>query len=123
MVSQIRILPLLILVAFMSFAVRFVDVVTGVPEFSGVAHAESKKEDEGDAHKEDVVMDEAKMDDKTKSSSDVKKSDKNAPKWRDASDSDFNLANIKTELYKELAERRKKLDEWEKNLRRASDCQ
>ncbi len=119
--GQLKLLPVLIFIAFMSFAVRLVDVVTGVPEFSGLAFAEDteKKEKEdhkGEKHEEEGAHDKEENGfDKDKKTS-VKESDAKEPKWRDASDSVFNLANIKTELYKELAERRKKLDEQEKHL-------
>ncbi|MDH5722223.1 MAG: flagellar protein FlbB [Alphaproteobacteria bacterium] len=112
MTGQLKLLPILIFIAFMSFAVRLVDVVTGVPEFSGLAFAEDVEKTETKDYKEKKNKEEEHKD----TNQSVKESDAEEPKWRDASDSDFNLADIKTELYKELADRRKKLDEQEKQL-------
>lgn len=119
--GQLKILPILIFIAFMSFSVRLFDVVTGVPEFSAVAFAEDAEKKEDAAHKDEMPEEEAVHDEKKDMHEDgkedsVKESDAKEPKWRDASDSDFNLANTKTELYKELADRRTKLDAQEKQL-------
>ena len=103
-----RLLPLLIIVSFLSFAVRLSEVVTGVSTLSGAAFAEEKAEDrtaQGDMKKEESEEVEVVEGDK-----------KDEPKWRDANDSSFDMMDVKFELFEDLSKRREELDGMEKKL-------
>ena len=121
--NSFKLLPLLIIVAFLSFSVRLTEMVTGLSNISGAAFAESaenqSKEDQ-DTHldtKENVA------DDNDTESSEEKgdqishdEDETESPVWRDASDSDLGIADVKAELFKDLSERRDLLDKKEKKL-------
>lgn len=118
--GQIRLLPILIIVAMMAFSVRLVQVYTGVSYFSGVAFAEDKEQEktaspEGEKQAEDKKTDEGEdLLGAAKKSQDEDLGE--PPVWRDASDSDVDAEGIKMELFKEVSEKSKKLDEMEKSL-------
>lgn len=124
MKGSFKLLPLLLIVAVLSFSVRLTEVFTGISNLSGTAFAESKK-DKSDDHDMDKKHDKA---DKKKKKS-KKKNDHDedvevvddeesakTPKWRDASDSDFDSSQIKMELFEDLSKRRSDLDKYEKDL-------
>lgn len=121
MKGSFKLLPLLLIVAVLSFSVRLTEVFTGISNLSGAAFAESKK-DKPDDHEMDEKHDKADKKSKKKDDHgggvevvDGAKSAK-APKWRDASDSDFDVSHVKMELFEDLSKRRKDLDKYEKNL-------
>lgn len=131
MSSQFRILPILIIVAMLAFAVRLAEVYTGISHLSGIAFAEEspKKpseppEAEKKAEEEVVAKEEKKSDEDSKGdNSKIEKAEAeksedlgSPPEWRDASDSDTDVGSIKMELLKEVSEKSKKLDELEKSL-------
>lgn len=116
--DRIRILPLLIIVASMSFMVRIGDVVTGFSSLSHSAYAEQqppaehapeldhKKEEQHAAPEEQTS--EAPQAPDAKGGTPVE--------WADAGDSDFEYSEVKMELFKALTERRKKLEQKEKDI-------
>ena len=114
--KNLRIIPLLVFVAMLSFSVRLVDVVTGVSSLSGSAYAESKKDSK------DTNSDHASNDEEIKE--EVKEKiipiDEDEPvdlqKWRDFTDEDPRYSSVRTELFNEMATRRKKLDVREKGI-------
>ncbi len=118
MKGSFKLLPLLLIVAALSFSVRLTEVFTGVSNLSGAAFAESKK-DKSDDPEMDKKHDKA---DKKKNDHDEgvevvdDKKGKKAPKWRDASDSDFDVSHVKMELFEDLSKRRNDLDKYEKDL-------
>lgn len=119
--GSFKLLPLLLIVSLLSFSVRLADVFTGVSNLSGAAFAESKQ-DKSDSHKEedkhDNTKDKSKSDDNHDEDVEVVGDDHDTkpPKWRDASDSDFDVSDVKMELFEDLSKRRKSLDKYEKNL-------
>ena len=116
-----KLLPLLLIVSLLSFSVRLTEVFTGVSNLSGTAFAESKK-DKNDSHKKENKRD--NINEKHESNEGNDKgvevvdddTDVSPPKWRDASDSDFDVSGVKMELFEDLSKRRKSLDKYEKNL-------
>jgi flagellar motility protein MotE (MotC chaperone) len=137
--SRVRLLPLLIAVAFLTLALRVSEVVTGARDLSGAAVAEEKaaiepaaadasatvadKKAEGEKPAESVVGD-APADHKdqseaAKANGDKKpatKDEKPASEWPDPSEMDPDLAKVRAELNKNLAARRATLDQREKEL-------
>ncbi|MCK5285234.1 MAG: MotE family protein [Alphaproteobacteria bacterium] len=122
--KNLRIIPLLVFVAMLSFSVRLVDVVTGVSSLSGSAYAESKK-DSKDTNSDNAFNDggfvfsndeEVKEEVKEK----IIPIDEDEPvdlqKWRDFTDEDPRYSSVRTELFNEMATRRKKLDVREKGI-------
>ncbi len=117
-----KLLPLLLIVTLLSFSVRLTEVVTGISNVSGAAFAksdegngghdtsaDSKPEDSSDGHGDDASKEnEGNSHDKGKS---------DAPIWRDASDSDLGIADVKVELFNDLSKRRDILDNKEKKLK------
>ena len=126
MMNYSRILPLLIIVAILSFSVRFTEVVTGISNLSASAYAKDVKEDadssaDKDAHKVDAEAetDVTEADNIGEEEHDghlpdgdiehVEGKTAKAPKWQDANDSNLDLAEIKLEIFEDLSERRDRL--------------
>ncbi len=132
MISYSKILPLLIIVSVLSFSIRLTEVITGVSNLSATAHAESppKKEHGKDTKKHDGLGVKNKSETKGHIKSEEKKHSSDdhhdidvvdgdkakAPKWRDASDSDINVASIKLEMFEDLSRRRAQIEKSEKDL-------
>lgn len=135
--KTIRLLPVLLVVAILAFALRVGEVVSGFRDLSGAAQAEEKKSDEhtdekpvsgkvddkidaetGDRPVDDTKANEKSGDVKSDVKKDAKSDDKDAPEtsWPDPADMDPDLAEVRTDLLKDLAARRKQLDEREKML-------
>lgn len=116
--SQIKILPVLIAVAFLAFSVRLVDITqSGIPEFSGSAYA--KDEEEKPKAKSEKEVGEEKhteAEEPAKKSKSKKKKKDSASKWKDASDSDMDYTKVKMDMFQDLSKRRKDLDAREKQL-------
>lgn len=117
-----RILPLLIIVVFIAFSVRLSEVIIGVQNISSTAFAKSE---EPESHSEDKSMEMAAKDDmshgeepKGHDAPSVHEvgDDATMPKWRDASDTDIDISDVKMEVFEDLTERRKRVEEAEKNL-------
>jgi flagellar motility protein MotE (MotC chaperone) len=132
--QRIRILPLLVLVAFFSFAVRVGEFASGVSHF-GTAYAETKKDDNAEKKKDKDKKDEKKKEDKADdhaAANEDKKDDEEADttdhpepttealseevKWQDAGDTEEMLSDSQTALYKDLAARRDALEKREKEM-------
>lgn len=121
--KRFRLLPLLVIVAFLSFSVRFGEFVMGVNQFGQALAA--KQEDakdmkadhsEGDA-KEEGGEDSAKdMEQENYASGFPNKKEDITQKWRDASEVDYQFSEIQSELEADLAKRRQNLDQWEQRL-------
>lgn len=111
MIGSSRLLPLLIIVSFLSFSVRLGEVVTGVSNLSGAAYAEEKPE-------ESAKKDNMDKDEKSDAVEVVSKDDKKAeePEWRDANDSSLDVSGVKLELFQDLSKRRQELNERENRL-------
>ena len=127
MISYSKILPLLIIVAILSFSVRLTEVITGFSDLSASAYAkeasqeekhadESEKkagqEDNGNKNaeaKDDHEGEDKKPEEKEGDVEHVEGKEAEAPEWRDASDSNLDVASIKLEMFEDLSERRNHL--------------
>lgn len=112
MFSAMRFFTLLIMVVFVAFSVRLSELVTGISNLSPSAYAKEaeKKEEDKPAKAEEHAED-----DKGMSTPDVVEGKEgDAPKWRDASDSDFDLSDVKMEMFEDLSKRRENLEKMEK---------
>lgn len=118
MLNSSRILPCLIIIAVLAFSVRLTEVVTGISNLSATAHAESSKDD----NKQDKMSAEAMASDakghmpNNDAVQVVDEKDVNAPKWRDANDSNFDVSNVKMEMFEDLSLRREQLEKSERDL-------
>lgn len=151
---RIRILPLLIFVAALSFSIRLGEFVTGFKSYSGAAHAENAAPPEEPlqepgkpgaappekdaAEKEDAGKDAAgdapaKDDKKAETAAtpekegEAKEGEPKAamedpavppaskpPEWKDSIESEYEFSDVRMELFEDLANRRKELDERER---------
>ena len=130
--SNFKILPLLILVAMLTFSVRFADMIMGVSSLSGAAQAEEKEQKDEAMSKEltgsksiaqqiadrkagkpDEMQDKKGEEMKVTQAPDVELPEM---EWQDASDQELDYANVKMEVFDDLSSRRKKLDKREKEL-------
>lgn len=115
--GYIRILPLLVLVAMFSFAVRIGDFVSGL-ETAGSAFAQEEVHNgeppplpasplAGEGHADAGVPALPNPGDDTESEE---------IEWQDASDAEFEYSEVRAGLYKDLVARRKELEQREKEL-------
>ena len=111
MTGSIRILPLVIIVAFLALSVRLSEVVVGVQQVSSTAYAKDAEEE--DTHKDSHAKDKGHGSHAPKV---VEGKDAKAPVWRDASDSDFELSDVKMEMFQDLSKRRDILEKKEKDF-------
>jgi len=127
--SNIRLLPLLVVVAALSFGVRFGDFVTGVSNAPGQANAQETTEQVGeeivtdndaDNMEEDFVIQE-----ETSSAFDnvldappsvLSEAEGEIINWRDSTESDLEASNISIELFEDLKERRKEIESQKREL-------
>ncbi len=126
--SSFKILPVLIIVAMLTFSVRIADIVIGFSAFSGKAQAEEKEEDspqELTGSKSIADQIEARKAGKSENSYEedeeskvTEVSDDTMPEmeWRDASDQELDYSNIRMEIFGDLSERRKGLEKREKEI-------
>ena len=132
--NNFRILPLLIVVAMLTFSVRIADMVIGVSSLSGAANAQDEAQEltgsksiaeqiaerqSGEVPAEpdmppppvEVAQEGDTM--KVTPAPDVDVPD---VEWRDASDQELDYSNVRMEMFDDLSERRKMLDKREKEL-------
>lgn len=124
-----RLLPALILVAFLSFSFKLAEVVTGLRDLSGAAYAEDAAPPpppQETLGKDPAAPPPAAPAADAKPASppaDGKKplvyEDNNAkmPEWKDAGDAEIGLSDVKREVVEDMAARRAKLDTMEKDVR------
>ncbi|MGH1403514.1 MAG: MotE family protein [Alphaproteobacteria bacterium] len=108
MFRGLRVLPLFVIVAFLAFSVRLSEVVVGISSISDRAYAAQEEEKTEEHHEEEM-----------KGHGEVEAVDSHAakaPEWRDASDSDFDLSDVKMEMFEDLMSRRAQLDKMEKDF-------
>ena len=126
MISYSKILPLLIIVAILAFSVRLTEVITGISNLSASAYAETKTEEEHEAepakNEEEPAMAEDEHEEvggegEEQEGTVEQVDDAEVPEWRDASDSNLDVASIKLEMFEDLSERRDRLEEAEQQLR------
>lgn len=117
--TRLKMLPLLVLVASISFGVRFGEFVTGVSSNPGAANAqvegqlEQKEQQEqqvaqlGTANPPEEEPRTAGLPDRPTTSS---------PAWRDASEADIEFSDVRMELFEDLKKRRSSLEQQEREL-------
>lgn len=119
------ILPMMIVVAMLSFSVRLADFYAGVSSLSGAAVAgKTKKKSEKpkeEAHNTsedhaDLSADEHEKDGMEEHAEEQDHETIKPEDWRDAGDEDIGLTSIKIEMYEDLVARRKALDQREQQL-------
>lgn len=114
--SRLRILPLMIVVAVLAFAVRLGDVVIGVRTLEGGAQAETKAEDakpEEAKKPEDKPTAAASAEPPAKTAAAPKAK---APVWKDPKDEDPDFNATQMEVFEDLSERRRQMDQREKEM-------
>jgi flagellar motility protein MotE (MotC chaperone) len=138
--KHFKLLPLLVFVAMLAFSVRLVDVVTGFKTLSGAAYAEAPKPQEvaaveppkGDLkepteEKPAETPEAAKEENAEEKPAEQEAAKEKKPKpltivegegeeWHDPADEDPAYAEIKEEVFKDMAKRRQELDKREKEL-------
>ncbi len=127
--ERIRILPALIIVAIAAFSVRLADVTLGFSSMSGAAMAEEKQEqkqakpvpdDETLSEVTDATPPELPEPEIVEGPDPIEIND--APEegaevdWRDASDQELDYTSVKMEMFDSLTERRKGLDQRERDM-------
>ncbi len=119
--SRLGILPLLVLVAALSFGVRLGDFVSGVSDVPGSANAQEKTAEplgkppvmakaEGDTPAAEVdpsVLPAAPT---------MGGEDSEAIDWRDSTESEYEYTTLKVELFEDLKNRRQELDQQKREL-------
>ena len=125
--ERLKIIPMLIMVAMLAFSVRLVDFVTGVRDLSGAAMAASESvpsepKTETDVQEKAAMTDSPdmsdRMDDERSNSEEAIEfgDDAESIEWRDASDADIGVSEVKMEMFEDLAARRKNLEKKERML-------
>ncbi len=110
MISYSKILPLLIIVAMISFSVRLTEVITGMSNLSASAYAKDA------AQEQEPVAEAQKSNENSAAPEQIEGEDAQSPKWRDASDSNLDVEGIKLEMFEDLSNRRDRLEKLEKAL-------
>lgn len=119
--SNLKVIPLLILVSALSFSVRLVDVVSGASSLSGSAVAASDAED---VKTEPLEMSDAgsqELEEKNNSEPSISLDDSesglgDSPTWRDPVDDDPAYEAVRMEVFKDLSQRRADLESKEREL-------
>lgn len=132
--QRLRLLPLLVLVATLAFAVRVGDAVVQVRDLSGAAQAsgepsqEALKKPEVAAPKPPPTVAEQEAADAGQPAAESPADSSEKPgkidlpaspdgkAWSDASDNDLDYSSLRKELYQDLLQRRQQLDAKEKAL-------
>ncbi|MEM6812206.1 MAG: MotE family protein [Pseudomonadota bacterium] len=110
---RLRLMPLLVVVAALSFGVRFGDFVSGVSTQPGQANAQTAQMNE------ELEVAQASTDGEPRTapvggaSSEL---DDPPTNWRDAADEDLEFSSVRMELFEDLKKRRKDLDDREQEL-------
>lgn len=114
--DRIKILPILIIIAMLTFSVRLVGILSGTPELSsaGTAHAEDKPEDKPEAPPKGSGEGEGNGDEMDLN--DPPPSEDESSKWRDASDEELQYGSVSAEMFQDIVARRKGLEKREKSI-------
>ena len=119
--ARFKVLPLLVLVASLSFGVRFSEFVAGVSDISGSANAQSQQEP-ANKNDPDKIMspDAATPDAESKRSPterpNIEGANSEKIEWRDSGEAELEYSSIKVELFEDLKNRRKQLEEQKREL-------
>ncbi len=124
--NRLRIMPLLVVVAALSFGVRFGEFISGVNEKPGRAVAQTMPQDGLEAATQTAQLADIKPDDDEQLMEVIEAATDEEPRtapvrqdittsepiynWRDAGDTDFESSPVRMELFEELKSRRTTLD-------------
>lgn len=112
--NNFKIIPLLVLVAGLSFSVRLADVAIGVTSMSGSAVAADTKEQEPkemEMAAAETSDDEAEQEEGVTEAPEIE-----PPEWRDPVEDDPAYEAIKMDVFKDLSKRRAELQSKEREL-------
>lgn len=117
-IKHLKIIPLLVIVAMLSFSIRLVEVASGVSTLSKAAIAAEKEPVKAE---EETMVDMESAENKDDMDKDVSMSDEMMEdedlSWLDAGDSDEDFSDIRMEMFADMKARRKALDAREKQLK------
>jgi len=122
--SHNKILPVLLVVVVLAFAVRFAELVTGVSALSHAAFAQAKAptaptaSPQKESEKSEVAAsekDKPASDSKDKASDKAEDSEKKI-EWRDASDEEADVPHVKKEMFEDITKRREAVEKGEREL-------
>lgn len=114
-------LPILIIIAAVSFGLRFSEFIDGVSSLSNEAQAQSQILDKPMSDPPEVKEEEIEKVELNKDISEALEGasdQKENPdiEWRDADDTEFEYSEVRMELFKDLSKRRKVLEDKERAL-------
>jgi flagellar motility protein MotE (MotC chaperone) len=124
--ARFKIMPLLVVVAALSFGVRFAEFTTGISSAPKSAQAQQMEE----APQENIEVAQNNLDvpppvpaapvvSAEGQTGDIDKPSMEGSEeidWRDAADTDLEFSEVRMELFQDLVDRRKKLEEREREL-------
>lgn len=121
---RLKVMPLLVLVAALSFGVRFGEFVTGVSSAPGVAQAQNAEAGKVEDNKssEQEVKEESSEETAEEKTEIIPVPEPHAKEegekieWKDSVDSDLEFSAVKMELFEDLSARRKDLEGREREL-------
>ena len=117
-VARLKVLPLLVVVAALSFGVRFSEFVTGVSDMPGYANAKEPVVEAIPDEKLEAVQEKPEENKKEESSPtslpDLSEGEK--IDWRDSGEAELEYSSVKMELFEDLKIRRKELDGQKREL-------
>ncbi len=121
--QRIRILPLLIIVASLSFMVRLGELASGISSVTGIAFAQHEVDaepplnmPEKETHPENNNEEELPGEHSTGMEVAQKSGDSEKTKWHDAVEAEYLDSGIDMKLFEDLAGRRKAIEKREKEL-------
>lgn len=119
-------MPLLVVVAALSFGVRFGEFVTGVSSAPGKAQAQDSSvleapnqgavEEESIAQAPEAPSVPKPNEDEPRTAPIIDEDNAEKIEWRDSADTDFEFSEVRMELFEDLAARRKDLEGREREL-------
>lgn len=110
MLSPSRFIPVVLIVVVLSFSVRLTDVVTGLSQMSATAVAASDEKDDAEQGDDIAATETDEIPAVEAEPTDPQ------PKWRDASDSDLDVSDVRMEIFKDLSDRRDIIREREREM-------
>lgn len=114
-IMRYKMLPLLVLVASLSFGIRFGEFMTGVSDSPGTANAETEAPAPAPEGEEIAQLGAPPAlpnpnDEEPRTAGLPTKIDSQSEKWRDASEADIEFSDVRMELFEDLKKRRSALD-------------
>jgi len=113
-IAKYKMMPLLVLVASLSFGIRFGEFVTGVSSAPGTANAQVEQQ-VGELTTPPPIAP-VSLDGEPRTAGLPDKIDAESTKWRDASEADIEFSDVRMELFEDLKKRRSMLDGRDREL-------